>query len=246
MRLTGFPDVPVRATVPYVDYGTALHAAFGAMVALYEKQKTGRGQLIDVSLLATGVTFMLPLLAERAMTGIFRRQQGNTAYYVAPADTYRTKDGWITVQAIGNKMFRNWVRLMGREDLIDDPRCADDITRANNYALINEVMSCWCAARTRQEAIAELERARIPCGPIYELDETLTDPQVNARNLLQKVEHPGSSKPVWLTNTAVRLSETAFGVRHRAPRLGEHTEEVLKELGFTSSETAAFREAGAI
>ncbi len=246
MSLTGFPGAPVRAAVPYVDYGTALHAAFGAMVALYERQKTGRGQLIDVSLLATGVTFMLPLLAERAMTGISRRQQGNTAYYVAPADTYRTKDGWITVQAIGNKMFRQWTRLMGREDLIDDPRYKDDITRANNHAIINEIMTQWCAARTHREAIAELERARIPCGPVYELDETLSDPHIKARNLLQEVEHPGSNKPVLLTNTAVRLSESDTSVRRRAPKLGEHTEEVLKELGFTADEIAAFRESGAI
>lgn len=246
MSLTGFPGAPVRAAVPYVDYGTALHAAFGAIVALYEKQKTGRGQLIDVSLLATGVTFMLPLLAERAIKGISRRQQGNTAYYVAPADTYRTKDGWITVQAIGNKMFHHWARLVGREDLIDDPRCKNDIARAGNHALINEIMSEWCAARTRREAIAELERARIPCGPVYELDETLSDPQVKARNLLEEVEHPGSSKTVPLANTAVRLSESASRVRNRAPQLGEHTQEVLIELGFTEDEIAAFREACAI
>ncbi len=246
MSLTGFPGAPVRAAVPYVDYGTALHAAFGAIVALYEKQKTGRGQLIDVSLLATGVTFMLPLLAERAVTGISRRQQGNTAYYVAPADTYRTKDGWITVQAIGDKMFHHWARLVGREDLIDDPQCKNDIARACNHALINRIMSEWCAARTRREAIAELERARIPCGPVYELDETLSDPQVKARKLLEEVEHPGSSKIVPLANTAVRLSESASRVRNRAPQLGEHTQEVLIELGFTADEIAAFREAGAI
>ncbi|MEW6207165.1 MAG: CoA transferase [Acidobacteriota bacterium] len=246
MSLTGFPGVPIRATVSYVDYGTALHAAFGAMVALYEKQKTGRGQLIDVSLLATGVTFMLPLLAERAMTGIVRQQQGNTAYYVAPADTYRAKDGWITVQAIGDQMFRRWARLMGREDLISDPRCADDLTRANNYEIINEVMSRWCAERTRREAMAELERARIPCGAVYELDETLSDPQVEARNIFQKVEHPGSSQPVLLSNTAVRLSGSTAGARHHAPQLGEHTEEVLKELGFTADEIEGFRQAGAV
>jgi crotonobetainyl-CoA:carnitine CoA-transferase CaiB-like acyl-CoA transferase len=246
MSLTGFPGAPVRATVSYVDYGTALHAAFGAMVALYEKQKTGRGQLIDVSLLATGVTFMLPLLAERAMTGIVRRQQGNTAYYVAPADTYRAKDGWITVQAIGDQMFRRWAKLMGREDLISDPRCADDLTRANNCEIINEVMSLWCAERTRKEAIEELERARIPCGAVYELDETLSDPQVEARNIFQRVEHPGSSQPVLLSNTAVRLSQSVAGARRHAPQLGEHTEEVLKELAFTDDEIEGFRQAGAV
>src|SRR5947208_1785614 len=130
MSLTGFPDgPPVRSIVSWVDYGTALHAAFGAMAALYHRLQTGRGQLIDVSLLATGVTFMTPLLAERQATGIRREQLGNTAYYAAPSDAYRTRDGWILVPTIGAEMFRRWARLVGRPDLIADPRCKDDITR---------------------------------------------------------------------------------------------------------------------
>src|ERR1044071_89649 len=121
MSLTGFPGPPVRSIVSWVDYGTALHAAFGAMAALYERLKTGRGQLIDVSLLATGVTFMQPLLMERAVTGIKREQKGNTSFYTAPSDVYRTRDGWILVPTIGGDMFRRWARLVGRTDLINDP-----------------------------------------------------------------------------------------------------------------------------
>jgi crotonobetainyl-CoA:carnitine CoA-transferase CaiB-like acyl-CoA transferase len=246
MSLTGFPDVPVRATVSYVDYGTALHAAFGAMVALYERQRTGRGQVIDVSLLATGVTFMQPLLMERAVTGVRREQQGNAGFYAAPNDTFRTRDGWIFVPTIGNLMFRRWAGLMGREDLIDDPRCSDDITRANNYGLINQVMSEWCASRSRDEAVRELERARIPCGPVYDLDEVLSDPQVQARGLFKQTEYPGRDKPLPLAATPVRLSETPGRVRRRAPALGEHTDEVLSELGFTSDEITSFRNASVI
>jgi crotonobetainyl-CoA:carnitine CoA-transferase CaiB-like acyl-CoA transferase len=246
MSLTGFPGPPVRSIVSWVDYGTALHAAFGAMVALHHRNQTGRGQLIDVSLLATGVTFMTPLLAERSVRGIRREQMGNTGFYTAPSDVYATRDGWIIVPTIGDQMFRRWACLVGREDLIDDPRCCDDINRGNNAAVINEVMAGWCAARSRDEAIAQLEAVRIPCGPVYDLEEALSDAQVRARNLLEEVDYPGASKPVPLASTPVRLSETPGGIHHRAPALGEHTDEVLAELGFSKDEIATFRNEGAI
>jgi crotonobetainyl-CoA:carnitine CoA-transferase CaiB-like acyl-CoA transferase len=242
MSLTGFPGAPVRSIVSWVDYGTALHAAFGVMVALYHKRQTGRGQLIDVSLLATGVTFMTPLLAERSVTGTRRKQMGNTGFYTAPSDVYATRDGWIIVPTIGDQMFRRWARLVGREDLIEDPRCSDDITRANNAEVINEAMTGWCAARTRDEAIAQLETARIPCGPVYDLDEVLTDEQVRARNLLEEMDYPGGGKPVPLAATPVRLSESPGKVHHRAPTLGEHTNEVLLELGFSEDDIARFHD----
>lgn len=244
MSLTGFADAPVRDIVSFVDYGTALHAAFGAMVALYDRQTTGRGSLIDVSLLATGVTFMTPLLMERAATGIRRERQGNTGYYTAPSDVYRTSDGWIIVPTIGDDMFRRWAGLVGREELIADPRCADDITRGINHALINEVMSEWCAKRTRDEAIGELERARIPCGPVYDLGEVLADPQVNARGLLEEVEQPGNQS-VPLARTPVRINGKQNPLS-RAPALGEHTDGVLTEIGFSAEEIAELRKAGAI
>ncbi|HXG66596.1 MAG TPA: CoA transferase [Blastocatellia bacterium] len=246
MSLTGFPGVPVRSAVSFVDYGTALHAAFGAMVALYERQRSGRGQVIDVSLLTTGLTFMQPLLIERAVADIRRRQQGNASFHAAPADVYRTRDGWIIAQAIGNPMFARWARLVGREDLIGDPRFADDISRADHYEVINQAMQEWCSGRARQEVITELQRARIPCGPVYNLDEALADPQVNARELFREVEYPGCLRPIPLSATPVRLSATPGGISRRAPAVGEHTEEVLAEVGFTAEEIAAFRKAGAI
>src|SRR5205085_4781843 len=246
MSLTGFPGPPVRSIVSWVDYGTALHAAFGAMAALYHRLQTGRGQVIDVSLLATGVTFMTPLLAERRTMQIRREQAGNTGYYTAPSDAYRTRDGWNLVPTIGDDMFRRWARVVGLADLIDDPRCKDDITRAGNADLINDVMKDWCAARTRGEALGELERARIPCGPVYDLDEVLADPQVNARRLLEEVEYPGGTTPVPLAPPPLRLGETPGEIRRRAPRLGEHTEEVLRELGFAAPEIAAFRREGVV
>ncbi|HTM47106.1 MAG TPA: CoA transferase [Bryobacteraceae bacterium] len=241
MGLTGFPGAPTRSLVPFEDFGTALHAAFGAMTALYHRARTGEGQLVDASLLASGVTFMQAFLAERHVLDRERRQQGNAGFYSAPSDCYPVKDGWIVVAVIGGAMFKRWARLVGREDLLGDEGFRDDLSRGDHYPQIGEIMTEWTRQRTAAEAIAELEKARIPSGPAHSLEQTLCDPQVRARELLRYVPFPGARKDVPLANTPVRLSGTPGGIRHRAPLAGEHTEEVLGELGFSRDEIAEFR-----
>src|SRR5215469_16697924 len=185
MSLTGFPGPPVRGIVPFEDYGTALHAAFGVMVALYYRAQTGEGQLVEASLLATGVTFTQGLLAEQHVLGLERRQAGNAGFWAAPADCYRTQDGWIVVSVVGNEMFRRWARLVGREDLITDFRLADDIGRANHREVVTQAMNAWLATHSSAQAIAELEAARIPAGLVMSIGQVLDDPQVKARELLK-------------------------------------------------------------
>ena len=245
MAMSGF-EQPTRSVVSFEDYGTALHAAFGVMVALWNRAKTGKGQIVDASLLATGVTYMQGMLAERAVVGTERTQRGNTGFYSAPVDTYRTTDGWIIVQTVGPDMFARWAKLVGREDLIADPRFATELSRADHHAIVTEAMNGWLAQRDTATALADLEAARVPAGPVLELGEVLEHPQVKARDMLQYVDYPDSPKAVPLANTAFRLSETPGAIRHRAPLLGEHTDEVLREIGYTDSELAALRDAEAV
>jgi crotonobetainyl-CoA:carnitine CoA-transferase CaiB-like acyl-CoA transferase len=243
MSLTGFAGAPVRDIVPFADYGTALHAAFGVIVALYHRARTGQGQVVDASLLATGITFMQGLLAEQYVLGIERQQAGNAGFYASPADAYRTQDGWIVVSVVGNEMFARWARLIGRAELIGDPRFTDDRGRANHRDLISQAMNAWLQTRTRQQAIADLKGARIPAGPVMTVGEVLNDPQVQASELLKFVDYPGAPRAVPLAATPLRLSQTPGEIRHRAPRLGEHTDEVLRELRYSEQEIADLRAA---
>lgn len=241
MGLTGFAPTPVRSVVSFEDYGTALHGAIGALAAILERERTGLGKKVDVSLMATGITFMLPFLAEHALTSTRRTQWGNTSFYAAPSDCYRTLDGWIVVPTIGEWMFARWAKLMEREDLLDDARFESDISRANHHSVINDIMKTWCEERTSRAALEELQRARIPCGPVHGLGQVFEEPAVRELDILRSVDYPTSPLPVPITRSAVRLNGEPRETPTRAPTLGEHTEEVLVEWGFSAEEIRGLR-----
>ena len=166
VHLTGTPDQPYRAQVNYVDFGTALHCAFGAMVALRERDRTGRGQQVSGSLLGTATAMTNGLSIDHALNEVERQPLGNRSYGSGPTDIFRTSDGWIVTQVVSNAIFARWAMLVDAPELIDDPRYADDMARGDNGAALSERMAAWCAARTTEEAVATLGAARIPAGPV--------------------------------------------------------------------------------
>jgi crotonobetainyl-CoA:carnitine CoA-transferase CaiB-like acyl-CoA transferase len=236
MHQTGDDDMPRRAAAPYVDYGTALLSAFGTMAALRERDKTGRGQLVESSLFSTAMAFMNHQHMEQSVLNLNRPPMGNRGVTAAPIDCFKTRDGFIYVLVIGNPLFERWANLVGAEDWIEDPRFSSDDARSEHADLICKRMQAWCIRRTSEQALADLEAARVPGGPVNNLAEALDDPHVLARKLHQYVEYPGVEKPTPLTDTPVRLSVTPGGIRHRAPTLGEHTDQILLGLGFSADE----------
>jgi crotonobetainyl-CoA:carnitine CoA-transferase CaiB-like acyl-CoA transferase len=237
----GLPDQPIRTVVPYADFGTALTLSIGVMMALYHRQVTGEGQHVEGALLSTTLMMANAFLIERELLGVEKPRAGNRGTSVAPCDLFRVEDGWVLVQVAGQPMFKRWCRLVDRLDLFDDPRFADDDLRWEHGDVLNDLMQQWCDGKTKAEAMALLEAAKMPAAPLQSPEEVLSDPHVAAMGYLHRLPYPGASSPVPIIETPFRMSATPGSIRTRAPLLGEHTEEVLAEIGIGGDELAALR-----
>jgi crotonobetainyl-CoA:carnitine CoA-transferase CaiB-like acyl-CoA transferase len=243
--MTGEPDQPYRASVTWVDFGTALHCAFGTLAALMERARTGRGQQVEGSLLGTALTFTNATLIEQAVTGINRVASGNRGQTSAPVDIFRTTDGWLLCQVVGQPLFERWARLVGEPHWLTDPRFASDQSRGDNAVVISERMAAWCATRSTDDAVAALGAAKIPCGPVLSPQQALDHPQVQAMGLLRPLDYPGLPRPAPVglvpLNLSVTAQRSAGADRQRAPQLGEHTDAILAELGYAPEAIADLR-----
>ncbi len=242
MHLTGPADHPVKSFVPYVDYGTASLCAFGTLAALMERQKTGKGQVVEGALLNTALTFNNSMIIEQSVIQANRVGTLNRSQNSAPADTYKTKDGWVLIHTLGQPLFERWVRLMGEDHWLDDPRMQDDQSRGDHGEVISERLAIWCAERSTEDVLRIFEDARLPAGPVLTPQQVLEDPHVLARNLFKDTDYPGLPGPAPVMDTPVRLSKSPGSIRRRSPTLGEHTDLLLAELGYSQAEINELRQ----
>ena len=227
--MTGTEDQPYRAQVPWVDFGTALHCAFGTMAALMARKVTGKGQLVEGALLATAVTFGNALLIEQAVIAPNRVPTGNRGQTAAPVDIFKHQGRLDPGPGDRRAALQRWAKLMGEEHWLTDPRFKDDISRGDNGVVISERMSRWCAERSTAEALEILAKAKIPSGPVLKPQQTLDDPHIQAMGFFQPTEFPGAPKPAPIAKAPVWLSGTPGSIRRRAPTLGEHTDQILTQ-----------------
>ena len=241
MDMTGNPDQPTKAYAPYVDFCSASLAAFGTLLAYIEKQKTGRGQRVQTSLLQTALTTTNSLLIEQEILNVNRVASMNRAQTSGPSDTFKTKDGWILVQTVGGPLFERWAKLMGEDNWLNDERFNNDLSRGENGELISARMSDWCSERTSQEAIKDLENSRIPVGEILKAEETLNEEHILKKGSFIKLNYPTMNEEYSVVGPAIELSENPGQIKTRSPELGEHNIEILSGLGYTQEDIEQFK-----
>ena len=240
-HFTGTAGVPTRSFAPYCDFGTASLAAFGTLAALMHRARTGEGQHVEGTLLATGLTHLNGALIEQDQLGLDREATHNRNPWSGPADTFATRDGWVVCMAIGPAQFERWCGMVGAPELLSDERFADDTARAQHGEILSARMAAWCAERTTDEALDAMERAAVPGGPVYAPRQVLEDAHVRAERFLEPIDYPTASRPTPIAGFPLRLSATPGAIHRRAPELGEHTNEILGELGYDAADIEKLR-----
>jgi crotonobetainyl-CoA:carnitine CoA-transferase CaiB-like acyl-CoA transferase len=246
MAITGLPGQgPVRAGIAIADVSAGLYAAIGILVALAERERSGEGQWVQSSLLHAQIAVTDFQAARYLVAGEVPGQAGNDHPTSIPTGVFRTSDGHINIAASGEGNWRRLCAALERPDLVDHPDYARESSRSKNRVALNAELEKTTATRTSAALIALLNEAGVPCGPIYRMNEVFDDPQVRHLGVAAPVHHARLGTMNLVTQPVV-LSRTPARLERASPELGEHTEEILGELGYTRHEIEAFRAHGAI
>lgn len=247
MGITGPQEgPPYRVGVPIVDITAGMFASSAILAALHARDRTGEGQLVDVSLLDTQVALLANVASNYLVGGEPPRRLGNAHPNIAPYEAFRARDRWFALAAANQRQWATLCEVIGRPDLEDDPRFATNAQRVANRPALLEVLGAVFAEREADEWLRELREAGLPCGPINSVADVFEHPQAEARGLALEVEHPTAGL-VQVTGFPYKLSQTPAEAHRPPPLLGQHTEETLTELlGYSAEEIAQLRERGAI
>ncbi len=246
--LTGYPDrPPVRSNLSIGDSLASLHGVIGAMMALHHRNMNGgRGQVVDVALYEAVFSMLESTLPEFDMYGIVRERSGSNLSGIVPSNTYLTKDGQhVLIAANGDSIFKRLCTAMGRDDLGSDATLADNAGRANRAEELDAIIGAWAGAHDAAVLLAMLDAAQVPSGKIYSIADIAQDPQYLAREMIRQFTLDDGT-PLKLPGIVPKLSDTPGDVDWIGPKLGAHTEEVLRAHGYDASAIADLRQKKAI
>ena len=246
MSITGEPGrPPVKVGVPLTDLGAGLFALSGILAALFHRGKSGCGQYIDTSLVEAGVALSVWEAAEYfSGTGI-PEPMGSAHRLSAPYQAIRCSDGYITLGAANDRLFRRLCELLGHAEWADHPDYATDAGRVRHRVALITQIEAITATAPRRHWLSVLDERNIPCGPINTYEEVMNDPQIQARQMVVDTDHPTLGR-IRTLGTPLKMSATPLETGRRAPLFGEHTAEVLQEAGFTLEEIAELGRVGAV
>lgn len=244
MDLTGSPDgSPMQAGTFVVDYSTALYTCIGVLAAVEQRHVTGEGQMVDVSLMGSATSLLMTAIPEYVTTGTQLTRSGNRDRYTAPANTFQAKDGiWVHIIAGGDPLFKRLAQMIGRPDLLEDPRFSTLAARMANVQAAEAIVTEWMATVTGEEAVRMLNAAELPCARVATIKDVVENPYMREASNIIDVEHP-TAGTVPMSGPVIRVGGRALPVAP-APLLGQHTEEVLAEwLDLSAPEIADLKTA---
>jgi len=246
-HLTAEPGrVPVRVGVSIGDTLAALHGVIGILLALHHRHSCGRGQVIDVALYEAVFNCMESLLPEYSAFGAVRGAAGSALPGIAPSNAYLCSDGaYALVAGNGDSIFKRLMAVIGREDLGADPALADNAGRVARVTEIDAAIGAWTAKHSVNDVLAALDKAAVPAGRIYTVADIAADPHYAARGMLQELQMEDGSR-LAVPGVVPKLSETPGEHRRNAPRLGQDTEDVLRELGISPTQISELKRRGII
>ncbi len=246
ISVTGHPGgPPTKVGVPMSDLNAGIYAAYGILAAYVHRLKTGEGQYVDTSLLEGAVAYTFWESAIYFATGEIPQPLGSAHRLNAPYQVFETKDGALSIGAANQSTWEKLCRVLGRQDLLEDPRFMTNAERVKHYRGLGALLQPVFHQRTTAEWLSLLEVAGVPAGPIYNIAHVYEDPHIRHRDMIVELEHPLAGR-VKNIGIPVKLSLTPGQIRRPAPVLGEHTDEVLLWLGLDSSEIARLRQVTAI